>query len=218
MLFRLWQTVALKAWQDAPEGFYLICPLKKCQQAQNSWREAGITKYIPVSEFCSSPGTNIVGKGRKGRWIYGVTSSAVTHITKRRTVKSSEGHMVSEDLVLPWPWDNVLVVVLCIRFSCKQQSRWSVLLSENRVSNLALTGSRDHACPALRTGKWTSSWKVQACFHQKKDVLLQTQDCIILHSNSHSHLARVNGVNAWCEGGGWILFYAAQTAKLFYFM
>lgn len=51
---------------------------------------------------------------RKGRLIYGVTGSVVVCVFKRKTVKSSESHMVSKEFVFPWPGYNVLGFVPCI--------------------------------------------------------------------------------------------------------
>lgn len=56
---------------------------------------------------------------RKVRLICGVTNSVAVYIIKRNQVRSPEGHIVSEDIVLPWPLYNAPSFVLCIFFSGK---------------------------------------------------------------------------------------------------
>lgn len=115
--FQIVTDSSIKGLAGCAWGLLLDPSFKEVPTSSDSWKEAGITKYIPLSELFSNLGTYIVGSFRKGRLIYGVASSAVIYILK--TVKSPEDNMVNEDFELPWPWYNVLVFVLCICFSWK---------------------------------------------------------------------------------------------------
>lgn len=104
---------------------------------------------------------------RKGRLIYGVTSTGVGNRIKRKTVRSSEAIWSMKTLC--FSGHDIMSGFCACCWKTAEQNICSAFRAQSQESGtLKFLGIHGHAHPALQNGKLMYSSKVQECFHKKK--------------------------------------------------